>query len=585
MLKGTVFETAFSVAEWPFLADHRVFGAVVSPGACHLSMALSCAELAHGFRSCRLADMIFPQALIVPESRPRTVQLVLTPRGEAGGAAVASFQLISFRPEDPSERPAIHATGLVEPMAEGTADPVPLADLRARCPHEVAVASLYEASARRGIDLGATFRCLDGVWRGEAEAIGRLVIPPSTVDATGFLLHPGLLDAGFQIAGTAFSGIDEGEALLPFAAKELRLHRPATGTEWWCHVRQLAPRRWDLRFLSPDGEVAAEVVGFEMRSATPADLGGTRTRRDWLYSVAWLPQPDFGLQPGDLPVPQELDRRMQAMGLAGFDRQVLIAVRERGDLGRQAHLAAHGRRVGRLRCPGGRPAPPRRSSDPGHRRGRLHARAPDAFRIRANAPDDWSQLLGAVGEVRGAVHLWGLDGDEVASATDLEAATGRTCGGLLHLVQAILRRRVPPPGLWLVTRGCQVARPCDRATGYAQASLWGLGQVIDLEHPELRCVRVDLDTGTPVEEQAEGLLGELSAELTARPREDRVAFRGGQRLVARLVHQSEAPEGACPGRTASKSRVEGPWTVCACSPWHEGRPAPTRSRSACGPPD
>jgi len=33
----TLFETAFSVETIPFLADHRVYGEVVSPGACQLA--------------------------------------------------------------------------------------------------------------------------------------------------------------------------------------------------------------------------------------------------------------------------------------------------------------------------------------------------------------------------------------------------------------------------------------------------------------------------------------------------------------------------------------------------------------------
>jgi myxalamid-type polyketide synthase MxaB len=58
--------------------------------------------------------------------------------------------------------------------------------------------------------------------------------------------------------------------------------------------------------------------------------------------------------------------------------------------------------------------------------------------------------------------------------------------------------------------------------------LWGLGRTVPLEHPELACVRVDLEPGS---EDAEA----LGAELGAGDGEDQVAYRGGKRYVARLV--------------------------------------------------
>src|SRR5205823_5505803 len=65
------------------------------------------------------------------------------------------------------------------------------------------------------------------------------------------------------------------------------------------------------------------------------------------------------------------------------------------------------------------------------------------------------------------------------------------------------------------------------ASSLAQAPLWGLGKVVALEHPELACRLVDLDTS----EQSEA----LAAELLADSAEGQVALRGPRRLVARLV--------------------------------------------------
>ncbi len=49
-----------------------------------------------------------------------------------------------------------------------------------------------------------------------------------------------------------------------------------------------------------------------------------------------------------------------------------------------------------------------------------------------------------------------------------------------------------PPRLWLCTRGAQKVTDADKALSPIAATVWGLGKVIPLEHPELRCVRLDL---------------------------------------------------------------------------------------------
>src|SRR5690606_35968601 len=56
---------------------------------------------------------------------------------------------------------------------------------------------------------------------------------------------------------------------------------------------------------------------------------------------------------------------------------------------------------------------------------------------------------------------------------------------------------------------------------------------VALEHPELECTRIDMD---PVRSSDEGSL--LWREISARSREDQVAYRKEGRFVARLVKSS-----------------------------------------------
>ena len=146
------------------------------------------------------------------------------------------------------------------------------------------------------------------------------------------------------------------------------------------------------------------------------------------------------------------------------------------------------------------------------------------------------------------LHLWGLDATppEATTLTTLEADGIKGSGALLHLVQAFNSLgATAPPHLWAITRGAQSVVLGEAGTGLSQSPLWGLGKVVAIEHPELKCVRVDLD---PASVDVEALAREV---LAGDGSEDQVAFRGSGRYVARLVRRPR-PVGA---RTTGEQAV------------------------------
>jgi amino acid adenylation domain-containing protein len=155
------------------------------------------------------------------------------------------------------------------------------------------------------------------------------------------------------------------------------------------------------------------------------------------------------------------------------------------------------------------------------------------FRLSPSRPDDFRQLLAAMPKLDGVVNCWGLDGTE----QDLDTVILNGCGSTLHLVQALanMPKRRSPPSLYLVTQGAQAIN--GQAVTYpAQAPLWGLGKVIALEHPELHCVKIDLDSANLQDGAAL-----LCSELRHLSNEDQIAYRLQQRHVARLESASPPP--------------------------------------------
>gem|GEM_PF-4249606 len=77
------------------------------------------------------------------------------------------------------------------------------------------------------------------------------------------------------------------------------------------------------------------------------------------------------------------------------------------------------------------------------------------------------------------------------------------CNNILHLVQTLIKTQHYPINLWLVTQG---AISPHTITGLNQSSVWGMGKVIRLEHPELNCRCVDLDPTQELFTQVENLV-------------------------------------------------------------------------------
>jgi acyl transferase domain-containing protein/acyl carrier protein len=136
------------------------------------------------------------------------------------------------------------------------------------------------------------------------------------------------------------------------------------------------------------------------------------------------------------------------------------------------------------------------------------------------------------------VMLWtGEPSDEL----DLPGQVQSHCRHLLETIQARGRQR-----LWILTRGaCSTG---DEGIRLDLAPLWGMARVIRLEHPELRCTRVDLPL-QPLPEEAERL---AEALLTAGG-EDELALRDRALLAGRLQAPPHPPGAVWPTFQAEAS--------------------------------
>lgn len=229
---------------------------------------------------------------------------------------------------------------------------------------------------------------------------------------------------------------------------------------------------------------------------------------DWLYERVWRPQ------------------ELQAAEHSGASHWLILA----DATGVAEAVAASLRRQGD-RCSLVRP-------------GDGFVQLPDGgFQIAPDQPGDFGQLLSGNEPVAAVLHLWSLD---PVDPQRLDAAHERACASLLHLVQAAAPLDSAAPRIWVVTSGAQPVAGTSGPRAPYSAPLWGLGPVVELEHPTVWGGLIDVDPGS------DDAAAAIIATIRAAARENQVAWRNGGAHVARVTrvprrmqeHPAEiAPEG------------------------------------------
>jgi NADPH:quinone reductase-like Zn-dependent oxidoreductase len=484
-----VFESQIAAQRPALLADHKIQGAVVMPGAAYLEMALAASAAVFG-QPCCVCGMSLREPLLLDKAA-KTVQTILSPEGPQ----TAQFRVVSLKETDDGEPVFVtHAAGRVEaPAAPG--DPVDMEAQRARFTGEPRDdAWRVEALRKSGLEPGPTFSWTPLHWVQQHDALAEVREPQPADRAEEYFAHPGLLDAAFQLLGAALPGAGTGiDAYVPMSVDRLQwFDRPQGPSRYLVSLTSLEGNSavGDARLVDLTGRVLMKLEGVRLRRV-PRDwlarlIAGPLP--DWCYTLNWVPQP---VAPSAEPAPPE----------AG--RWLIFDSRDGAGAALAQRLQQEGRPSTLVPC----------DVDPA-------ARAAAVVTAGADAES----------KLRGIVYLTGLDADGTPDALDFAAARDCGWGGLLDVVHAMAQLKgADVPRLWVATRGAQAAGERPLPLALAQSPVWGLGRVIAAEFPGMLSTRIDLDP-----EDRPAAVQRLAEEIAWNQREDQVAYRGGQRLVARL---------------------------------------------------
>ncbi|MEO8209648.1 MAG: beta-ketoacyl reductase, partial [bacterium] len=155
------------------------------------------------------------------------------------------------------------------------------------------------------------------------------------------------------------------------------------------------------------------------------------------------------------------------------------------------------------------------------------------FSDKSNYEKLFAEVSGNVKDVIKIIYLNSSDNNSLKDS-DLEKLSDAGCMNILNIIQSVLRAGFKKsPSLYIVTNNAQSINNNDEVKGLNQSQLWGMSKVILIEHPELNCKRIDLDS----EDNWKNLIDEINSDSE----EDQVAYRNGKRYVARLKRKNIQP--------------------------------------------
>lgn len=510
-LRDVQFESQLSARSPAYLDQHRIFGKVVVPAATFLETAYAAGAEVMKTDQVVVDHSMIQQALILPEAGYKTIQTILTPQGDHCFA----WQIFSLAASEDEAGQAwvLHASGVVRAADDAYSAPIDLQRLRQTMDGETSSEDFYRQFSARGIEYGMGFQTIARVFHAEGEALARIDLNHLYEHAPDgyrdYVLHPAILDACLQVGSATLPDTNTDVTFLPVGIERLQMWRTSLHTPLWCHAT-LQPKHdtqqsFDvaLCLFDDNGERVARIEGVVAQATNRHVLLKSLQPdlKQFLYEVVWQPQPDaISVVTGA----SETMRKGNWLLLADdpqLGQQVTTYLIQQGE---SAVLVA--------------------SDD-------LSSSRIPFYRMDPLCPDDYQRTLRDLAPVAGVFRLFDNN------ARNCHATSNDALASTLYLVQALIETdSQQPPRLWLITRGAQpVGVDLPRLALY-QAPVWGLGAVIAREHPEFNCVRVDLDPG---EDQHGKHVYEM---LQSTGLEDRLAWRGGIRHVARLEPRTHVGE-------------------------------------------
>ncbi|MEV7892480.1 SDR family NAD(P)-dependent oxidoreductase, partial [Streptomyces sp. NPDC088357] len=277
-----------SAGTHPWLADHRVFGTVVLPGAGFVELAVNAGD---EVGCSRVDDLVVETPLALPEQGAVHIQVVIEAAGADGGRTVSFYARPGHADGNEAEAWTRHARAVLRHGE--TPVPVPFHVWPPTEAQSLDIAGLYESAQASGYGYGPAFQGLRRAWRQGDEVFAEVALD---AEHTTFGLHPALLDSALH---TLLADRTDDRLLVPFAWSEVCLH--ASGAT---ELRVRLTKGGDevtLTATDPTGQPVLSVGSLILRPIDDERLAGARQVGDGaLFELDWVSPSPASPHPVDL---------------------------------------------------------------------------------------------------------------------------------------------------------------------------------------------------------------------------------------------------------------------------------------------
>ena len=301
-------ELLVSLACMPWLADHRIRGNIVVPGALFIELACETIVRGLGAAAVSIEHLALEEALIIQGDVERIVQVALT----AGPSGTRTLRISSRDASSDDAKWTVHVRGFVAKRCNLTAsNGIQL------CPPGPAApqANTMLLARARGLEYGPAFQgitelhsCNDSLW-------ARINLP-SGLSAHGCIQHPAMLDAALQLGVALIDRGDPQDTCVPVRAERIVASTGPTCIATWARATRRAPTSdsdavvVDIDVFADDGRHLLQIAGLAFKTVGSARTPAVRRLMPSSGGLPLLlPMPKNGnlawlhLRPGSWSVP------------------------------------------------------------------------------------------------------------------------------------------------------------------------------------------------------------------------------------------------------------------------------------------
>jgi len=257
-----IWDVSLDIRTYPYIADHKVQGPIVFPGAGHVDLIIGAARASFGEKFEYVEDINFDNALFLPDSgEPPHIQIDISHN--------SGDYFIYTMPRSQDAQWTMCSNGKINHIADKFESiPVDLEDVKKRITIPVPVKPMHDELLESGLFLGPSFRAIKKLWRsdGNWESLSEIEVHESIrYEFFQFNIHPGVLDSCFQ---TVFGIFNEREDInkkmgiyVPRHIDRFKFYNDVSSYKLYVHGRL---REWtdeyalgELWIFNEDGSIVA----------------------------------------------------------------------------------------------------------------------------------------------------------------------------------------------------------------------------------------------------------------------------------------------------------------------------------------